>query len=477
MSSTVLPDSINLVYTESNLPIEFLDIHTEPSIVHVGDSFRINATVINNTPNTITFKGLCDSPLSAVFNSNVIIEHGLACQGFTIVELKSGEKTSVVGPSSGIVYRASNAGMTNARITFTYAIQDESTSVSKPFAFTIREGTQNLITAKLNTEFHLEIGQTALIESKNISVRFLNVTEDSRCPSDVVCVWEGQVTILLNIMQHDQDLGDFALTIRGGDETLAAKTFDGHAVQVMQVEPYPKASEPIQTSDYVATLVVSKISSSESNSERVYVKAVGGKSVTDNEVINFRLLGSWNLEKGKGIIVIFADGERDVWHLIPRITNCMDLIDLGECIISPIIMDNGSVPTDVRLEVDKEKMQLFMVLPGKLSTTTILNIKEVKTWSANGIITAKSTLMLTEGQRDGPLLVRQIYPDRIEGLNFIEYPLAREEGIPTTLHIGETTSNGCTVKLTLLEIHDKVATFLKTVDTGKPCPICWHDKS
>jgi hypothetical protein len=335
---------------------------------------------------------------------------------------------------------------------------------------------EDLMAVELGDQFQLKIGQTALIESKNISVKFLNVTEDSRCPSDVVCVWEGQVAILLNIMQHDQDLGDLALTVRGGDQTLAAKTFDGYSIQIMQVEPYPKASEPIQLSDYVATLLVSKISSSESNSERVYVKANGGKSVTDNEV-HFRLLGSWNLDKGKGIVVIFQDGERAVWHLIPRTANCMHLIDSGECIISPISIGNGSVPRDVHLEVDKEKMQLFMELPGKLSTTTILNIKEVKTWSANGIINAKSTLMLTEGQRDGPLLLRQIYPDRIEGLNFIEYPLAREEGIPITLHIGETASNGCTVKLTLLEIHDKGATFLKTVDTGKPCPICWHDKS
>lgn len=332
------------------------------------------------------------------------------------------------------------------------------------------------ITAELSNQFQLKIGQTALIESENIKLRFLNVTEDSRCPSDVICVWEGQVTILLDIIHNDQNLGDLALTIRGGDQTLVAKTFDDYSIQLMQVEPYPKASEPTQSSDYVATLLVSKISSSESNSERVYVKAVGRDLIT-NEVTNFRLLGSWNLDKGKGIIVIFQDGERAVWHLIPRTANCMHLIDSGECIISPISIGNGSVPTDVHLEVDKEKMQLFMELPGKITTTTVLNIKEIKTWSANGIITAKSTLMLTEGQRDGLLLVQKIYPDRIEGLNFIEYPLAREEGVPITLHIGETASNGCTVKLTLLEIHDKVTTFLKTVDIGKPCPICWHDKS
>lgn len=45
-----------------------------------------------------------------------------------------------------------------------------------------------------------------------------------------------------------------------------------------------------------------------------------------------------------------------------------------------------------------------------------------------------------------------------------------------TLSIGESASNGCTITLTLLEINGKTATFLKTVEMSKPCPICWHNK-
>ena len=334
---------------------------------------------------------------------------------------------------------------------------------------------QDLVAAELDTRFQLKIGQTALIESKNVSVRFLNVTEDSRCPSDVVCVWEGQVTILLSIMHNDQELGDFALTIRGGDETLADKTFDGYSIEVMQVEPYPKASEPTQPSDYVATLLVSKISSSESNSERVYVKAIRGKDLNNVENYNTRVLASWNLSEMKGIILLLLrDGSRESWHIAPTVP-CMDLVNSNICIESLAISDKPfSMPTSLRVEVDTNNLKLSLTLPSE-NAKFAFDIRDIKT-SVSGAVSAKSTIVLKEGQRNGPLLVQQIYPDRIQGLNFIEYPLAREEGIPITLHIGETASNGCTVKLTLLEIRDKVATFFKTVDTGKPCPICWHDK-
>jgi len=120
------------------------------------------------------------------------------------------------------------------------------------------QGSQD-ISAELNNQFQLKIGQTASIESKNIKLRFLNVTEDSRCPADAVCVWEGQVTVLLNVMHGERELGDFDLTIRGGDENLAIKTFNGYSIKLVQVDPYPFASQPTELTDYVVTLLVSEL--------------------------------------------------------------------------------------------------------------------------------------------------------------------------------------------------------------------------
>jgi len=81
-------------------------------------------------------------------------------------------------------------------------------------------------------------------------------------------------------------------------------------------------------------------------------------------------------------------------------------------------------------------------------------------------------IMLREGQREGPLLVQTISPDEVIGLNFIEFPVAREEGFPITLRPGESVSNGCTITLTLIEIQGETAVFTRTENRDRPvCPI------
>lgn len=98
--------------------------------------------------------------------------------------------------------------------------------------------------------------------------------------------------------------------------------------------------------------------------------------------------------------------------------------------------------------------------------------------------TPTNTITLGEGERDGPLLVQKIYPDHIEGLNFIEYPVSREYGENITLYIGQSASNGCTVTLTLSNIIQlqtypptSKAVFSKKVDMNRPCPICLSENT
>lgn len=115
------------------------------------------------------------------------------------------------------------------------------------------------ITTNLDNPFQLKINQIAFIESENLKIEFLNVTDDSRCPSDGVCVWEGQATVVVNILRNNQNLGDLSLTSRAAHEDLAVKNFDGYSIELMKVEPYPKTTREIELSDYIVTLVVSKI--------------------------------------------------------------------------------------------------------------------------------------------------------------------------------------------------------------------------
>jgi hypothetical protein len=126
--------------------VQLVNLHTIPSVVIVSNIFRIGATVINNSPHTITFiAGPCDSPLSATFDlqqhvPHVLVQHGPQCYAVAhLVKLQPGQSASVVGPSSGTTYKAIAAGQTTAIVTFHYYVtQYYSSSVSKSFVFTIR---------------------------------------------------------------------------------------------------------------------------------------------------------------------------------------------------------------------------------------------------------------------------------------------------------------------------------------------------
>ncbi|HEU5221491.1 MAG TPA: hypothetical protein VFU58_05475 [Candidatus Nitrosotalea sp.] len=107
------------------------------------------------------------------------------------------------------------------------------------------------------SQFQLRPNQTAS-EPNNIDVKFLNVTDDSRCPSDVTCIWQGKSTITVNVVKSGQNVGDFSLTSGLGDKNATAQILDGYFLQLTKIEPYPKSGTTTPLSDYVATFELSK---------------------------------------------------------------------------------------------------------------------------------------------------------------------------------------------------------------------------
>ena len=55
--------------------------------------------------------------------------------------------------------------------------------------------------AHLDSPFDLKVGETADINS-DFQITLLNVLDDSRCPSDVTCIWEGTVSAEVNILKE-----------------------------------------------------------------------------------------------------------------------------------------------------------------------------------------------------------------------------------------------------------------------------------
>jgi hypothetical protein len=149
---------------EATSKILLNNVGTVPPIVHVNDTFAINATVFNGSPNVINIRGtntFCNNPLRATFDKNVQIVHGplgpacipLPPNGYALKPNQS--LTLSTKPTRGIIaFLANSAGMTTANVQLEYQIKNQSFVLSKCivnekiltspclFQFPILKGTQ-----------------------------------------------------------------------------------------------------------------------------------------------------------------------------------------------------------------------------------------------------------------------------------------------------------------------------------------------
>ncbi len=112
------------------------------------------------------------------------------------------------------------------------------------------------VNASLNKEFKLKIGQTANISGENMSIKFIDVTADSRCASDVECVWAGEVKVLLGITVNGS-YQQIEMTQPGLVDARDGQTVGVYKYQ-FTVEPYPISTKQIEKEDYRLKMTVSK---------------------------------------------------------------------------------------------------------------------------------------------------------------------------------------------------------------------------
>lgn len=118
---------------------------------------------------------------------------------------------------------------------------------------------RNSIPTTLNKEFTLKVGQKGIVSRENLKISFLKVSEDSRCPANVMCITAGQTAVVLNVVGKGQNLGEVVLAIKPGAPELAVKTIgDKYSLKLIDVQPYPIAPSETKQSDYVIKLSISK---------------------------------------------------------------------------------------------------------------------------------------------------------------------------------------------------------------------------
>ena len=105
----------------------------------------------------------------------------------------------------------------------------------------------------LEDSLTLSFGETAISEKENISIRFDSLLEDSRCPIDVICFWEGNARLSF-FFEEPAGAHRFALNTYSGftRDTLVSS----YHISLIDVLPRPVSGREIDQKDYKAIVMI-----------------------------------------------------------------------------------------------------------------------------------------------------------------------------------------------------------------------------
>ncbi|MBX2872476.1 MAG: hypothetical protein KTR30_10265 [Saprospiraceae bacterium] len=116
---------------------------------------------------------------------------------------------------------------------------------------------EQLPSFELEKPFSLQIGEQKMASgAPDMIVHFTQVTQDSRCPTGVNCVWEGEAVAELVLGKMGADT--LALTYRPGREKASIGRASGYSFRLLEVKPYPEKGSTIEKEDYELLLEIKK---------------------------------------------------------------------------------------------------------------------------------------------------------------------------------------------------------------------------
>lgn len=114
--------------------------------------------------------------------------------------------------------------------------------------------------AVLGEAFTVAGGEQVTISDIPLRLRFTEVLEDSRCPTEVECVWTGQARVAVSVEQG----ADAPATVEfntnpAPGQNRQAVDVGGFTVSLRQLKPYPRTPDDATAlADYQATMVVQR---------------------------------------------------------------------------------------------------------------------------------------------------------------------------------------------------------------------------
>lgn len=102
-------------------------------------------------------------------------------------------------------------------------------------------------------EVNVKVGNSARVDMLGMTIKFVEVLEDSRCPEGAQCIWAGQARVKIQVDRYHKTLAVFVLTLNEGKNSAR---YGDRTITFKSLEPYPKVDKPTDPKTYAATFTV-----------------------------------------------------------------------------------------------------------------------------------------------------------------------------------------------------------------------------
>jgi hypothetical protein len=107
-------------------------------------------------------------------------------------------------------------------------------------------------------ELKVKIGTSKTAKTGKISIKFVEVLEDSRCPEDANCIWAGNAKIKLTLSRNGKEPQTFEMntSLQNTNMEDGFLPYKGFNITLVRLTPVPSASKAIDAKAYEATFMV-----------------------------------------------------------------------------------------------------------------------------------------------------------------------------------------------------------------------------
>lgn len=117
-------------------------------------------------------------------------------------------------------------------------------------------GSVALVQAKSNQKIIVKINEQKTVSKTKLTIKFLELVEDSRCPTDVQCIQAGSARIKIEVKNGKSAAKTFEINTGLKPESIA---YAGYTITLTDLNPKPASNIRIDRNGYTATFTVSRL--------------------------------------------------------------------------------------------------------------------------------------------------------------------------------------------------------------------------